>query len=865
MKPIYLEFCGINSFSEKTEIDFSALLSGGVFGIFGDTGSGKSTILDCIHLALYGVVERASKSMADCINYNMDSAYVLFEFEIMTDGKRRRFRVRRERKRKKSSPKAYLYECAEDGKYFALAEGTRDVDAAIEEIIGLTFNDFKMCIALPQGDFAALVKATTRDRGKLVSRLFDLEKYGEKLSKAANEKYYKAESDMQLLKAQMGQNEWGDEESISAKEAEIEQNRADLIALKEELKRAEEKTQRLARLFEEKQAYEKVCAEIEKLIIRLPEMEQKKKDVERLSKAKLVKERADELKKNANACMESKRRLQKAEEDLAFDKEKVSKVQERLQAENFEEKILALTVQRDTLQSVALDQAALDEVEKQLGISREEYSQTKKKCIGEDFDGIRKALEEEYASLDASDSLLGYLKNNYKGVFLAEEYAKVRADLRGLAEKYPQAQEDVALLIEKYSCATPLDEQFDVAKINLEFKAVEQKKKELGKRIADTDKRELDYNNYSQQLTNIQSRGVQLNAEKAVLLKKLERVKDMGSLEETQRALTETKAKQTAWLKELEEAQARLQTLAGETEKQKGLLDAYQKQDSELKIKLQNAVENAGFEDVDEALDLVAKLGDEVAIKAECDQFFEKYRFYLQKQKETDASVFAGLHEEILLDARREKSDLERSRDALTSRIAAEENELKRLYELREKYRAFEKELVKKESEFKLCDELRTLLKSTKFLEFVSAEYLQEICITASKTLLSLTSGRYFLKYKEEDFKVGDNLDGGNLRTVKTLSGGETFLVSLSLALSLSAAICQKSLRPIEFFFLDEGFGTLDGKLVDTVMDVLGKLSKDFAVGLISHVEELKHRIDNKLLVTGANESHGSKVKMELF
>ena len=64
---------------------------------------------------------------------------------------------------------------------------------------------------------------------------------------------------------------------------------------------------------------------------------------------------------------------------------------------------------------------------------------------------------------------------------------------------------------------------------------------------------------------------------------------------------------------------------------------------------------------------------------------------------------------------------------------------------------------------------------------------------------------------------------------------------------------------------MDEGFGTLDGKLVDTVMDVLGKLSKNFSIGLISHVEELKHRIDNKLLVTGANDKHGSQVKMERF
>lgn len=164
-----------------------------------------------------------------------------------------------------------------------------------------------------------------------------------------------------------------------------------------------------------------------------------------------------------------------------------------------------------------------------------------------------------------------------------------------------------------------------------------------------------------------------------------------------------------------------------------------------------------------------------------------------------------------------------------------------------------------------MCDELRLLVRGNRFLEYIASEYLQEICASASKTLLSLTGGRYFLRYDEKEFKVGDNLDGGNMRGVKTLSGGETFLVSLSLALSLSAAICMKSLRPIEFFFLDEGFGTLDEKLVDTVMDVLGKLSRTFSVGLISHVEELKHRIEQKILVTPASENHGSQVRTETF
>ena len=88
MKPTYLSLCGINSFSERAEIDFEKLLEFGIFGIFGDTGSGKSTILDCIGFALYGNVARSrSGSIADVINYNADKADVQFEFEIFFDGK----------------------------------------------------------------------------------------------------------------------------------------------------------------------------------------------------------------------------------------------------------------------------------------------------------------------------------------------------------------------------------------------------------------------------------------------------------------------------------------------------------------------------------------------------------------------------------------------------------------------------------------------------------------------------------------------------------------------------------------------------------------------------------------------------------
>ena len=121
MKPIYLEFCGINSFSEPAKIDFTKLLKGGVFGIFGDTGSGKSTILDAIHFALYGEVDRVPKSFNDSINLRVDGASVPFDFELTKEGKRRSYRVERIKKRKSAAGKAYLYERTGDGKFSAVA------------------------------------------------------------------------------------------------------------------------------------------------------------------------------------------------------------------------------------------------------------------------------------------------------------------------------------------------------------------------------------------------------------------------------------------------------------------------------------------------------------------------------------------------------------------------------------------------------------------------------------------------------------------------------------------------------------------------------------------------------------------------
>lgn len=102
-------------------------------------------------------------------------------------------------------------------------------------------------------------------------------------------------------------------------------------------------------------------------------------------------------------------------------------------------------------------------------------------------------------------------------------------------------------------------------------------------------------------------------------------------------------------------------------------------------------------------------------------------------------------------------------------------------------------------------------------------------------------------------------------RPVSSLSGGETFLVSLSLALALSGKIQLNSRNPLEFFFLDEGFGTLDPRLLEVVMDSLEKLrGGNLTIGVISHVPELRNRISRRIIVIPASVSgDGSRIRIE--
>lgn len=170
------------------------------------------------------------------------------------------------------------------------------------------------------------------------------------------------------------------------------------------------------------------------------------------------------------------------------------------------------------------------------------------------------------------------------------------------------------------------------------------------------------------------------------------------------------------------------------------------------------------------------------------------------------------------------------------------------------------------EHKLSLLNDIGKLVEGNKFVQFVAMNELKYIAMEASRRLKSITRERYALQIDSEgNFTIRDDFGGGEVRDTSTLSGGETFLTSLALALALSSQIQLKGSVPLEFFFLDEGFGTLDSELLDIVMNSLEKIHNNtLSIGIISHVEELKNRVPIKLIVTPAKQGEGgSKVKME--
>ena len=189
------------------------------------------------------------------------------------------------------------------------------------------------------------------------------------------------------------------------------------------------------------------------------------------------------------------------------------------------------------------------------------------------------------------------------------------------------------------------------------------------------------------------------------------------------------------------------------------------------------------------------------------------------------------------------------------------------------------KKLDSKIKEFTMVEDLSKIANGTvygkrriEFEQFVQASYFDMVIIEANKRLLKMTDNRFLLVRKESSERVSDKIGlelevidnyNGKRRDVKSLSGGEAFKAALSLALGLSDVIQSYSGGiVVDTMFIDEGFGSLDTESREQAINTLNQLTDNHKlIGIISHVTELKERIDKKVIVTKSTE--GSKITVE--
>lgn len=246
---------------------------------------------------------------------------------------------------------------------------------------------------------------------------------------------------------------------------------------------------------------------------------------------------------------------------------------------------------------------------------------------------------------------------------------------------------------------------------------------------------------------------------------------------------------------------------------------------------------------------------------------FDDYSYNIKRIEEDfeklklEKNIDIGILNEKVQNIANKKKELSNKNSELIENITTLKIDILQKEETFKKVENIAKIIKEEERKLDLLKELSDLNKGGIFVEYVANRYIKHIVLDASKRLFNMSQSKYSLELLESNFVIKDNYNGGIIRSPRSLSGGEVFMASLSLALSLSSKIQLKNKSPLEVFFLDEGFGTLDNNTLDTVINTLEQLqTNNISVGIITHVEEIKNRVQNKIIVTSSE--NGAKINV---
>lgn len=313
------------------------------------------------------------------------------------------------------------------------------------------------------------------------------------------------------------------------------------------------------------------------------------------------------------------------------------------------------------------------------------------------------------------------------------------------------------------------------------------------------------------------------------------------------------------------------QELTPKLASQKTLVEGIQKRKAEIEIELKTINEKisenlslSGLDSLEAVKTILSQNLDVAAIRQQIQNYRIELSTLRNSVKDLESKLTGkNLDEEEFAKEESLLKEVETRLQTVTETVGKLQAEISRL----EVEFAKKAELLKEQAKLQKREEnlktLSNLFKGAGFVQYVSSIYLRQLCDNANIRFHRMTRNQLSLQLSEKgDFEIIDYLNEGRSRSVKTLSGGQAFQASLSLALALAESVQSQAKSEKNFFFIDEGFGTQDLESVNIVFETLTSLQKENRiVGIISHVEELQERIPMALRIT-KDEEKGSQITL---
>ncbi len=442
-------------------------------------------------------------------------------------------------------------------------------------------------------------------------------------------------------------------------------------------------------------------------------------------------------------------------------------------------------------------------------------------------------------------------------------------------KEWTTKKEEFTKKIEVHSALFIWEKYKDLKKLNdafLEAKQlqseIEKKEKELEELNKNLDKKYTDKERYQNEIEKINNTLTVSRTELNILQKQLSLIvpelyasKDSAEMEEERNKLLQQYIQLE---KQFTEKNNLLSDFRKSADNLTGSINANRKvflQESEtynkLKEQLNKQLEKTKFQTLDEVRQIISQPIDLQLEKQKLDTFKEHLVLNLKQQeqllKEIGGRTYDADSHQNLISEITSNHELSKKQNQEFGKLS---ELLQKLKKDLENQKLLLSELLKIKMREDNIKTMKTLFKASGFINYISSVYLQNLCNAANDRFFQLTRQKLSLEITpDNNFQVRDFTNGGKVRSVKTLSGGQTFQAALSLALALADNIKKITESNQNFFFLDEGFGSLDKESLYVVFDTLKTLRKENRiVGVISHVEEMQQEIDVHLRIENHEE-----------